>query len=250
MAGDQPVYTLLCVEENLPPPSPPVQIQAPDLLGSTDREQLASCLQELARRVKTALEKDYESRRKYACRMKLYNQIGVDGNGEREEYSVKLPLAASCWNDVDTDTIEFCLINCIVKQVPNIDHVWHKIEAAFDDYIDPLAKFYLEKLDEGDETLETIQVPPELVPREELNRTKPKAKTVLRKVAISSRSHDKTSDSSGPNDHSEQDDHAQPPSSADVKIKPQPTRITIQSDIQMEDVICISDEDDDVVVLD
>lgn len=145
-------------EHPLPPPEAPVTIEDSDYTfkPTASREILANCLRSLAYKVKMSLDVDYDNNQRYARRLRLDNRTD-DFNG-REEFIVQLPIDANCWNDVDHETIELTMLKTILKQVDSDTHIWYQMRAQFDDYIDPLTRDFMEKLDRG-ESLHSVKIP-------------------------------------------------------------------------------------------
>lgn len=147
-------------EEPLPPPEKPVVVKerVHTRTLTRDRETLAKAVEELANNVKVALDEDAYNNGRYARRMRLENHIKTE-SGECEEFPIVMPIAASCWNDVHLVEIELRIIKAIKSHVSDLRHPWYRIRVMFDDFIDPLTKDYLDKLDQ-DESLTSVDSPP------------------------------------------------------------------------------------------
>lgn len=147
-------------EDPPPPPDPPVVVKDNRYTRKqiNDRETLAKAIEELAEKVKNALDEDAFKFGRYARRMRLENHIKIAEGKKREEFLVVMPIAASCWNDVHLVDIELRIIKAVTENVPDHRHTWYRLRILFDEFIDPLTKDYLDKLDRG-ESLSPVDSP-------------------------------------------------------------------------------------------
>lgn len=155
---------LLPNEEPLPPPEESVIVKDEQFtrVPTDDRAILTRCVTQLAIDFKQALDEDTERYDRYARRATLLNRIRDQTRKKTkvlEEFPIKLPIAASSWNDVNVYEIEYRIIQAINDQVDH-RHVWYHVRIAFDDFINSQTKEYLEKLDRG-ESLEFEGDPPQ-----------------------------------------------------------------------------------------
>ena len=138
-------YNMIPRERPLPPPTPPIVV--PESKHSSkptnDREVLLRSVQTVANKLHESLARDSLKNHRYVRRLRLRNR----GRKGREDYEIKLPLAATCWNEMDLEMLEILIMKTIIDQTPD-DHVWHNIEARFDQFMSHVAKECMDNIDE------------------------------------------------------------------------------------------------------